>query len=109
MENDNHDSKIDVRIIVQGLDVAQLVSKAGGVEGDAVLKGAGQLAGHNGDVALPAVDITKRHADELHVFLRDLLQNFLRRIVHAASLLSIFSFSILMQISPPRKRKFTPP
>ena len=28
MENDNHDSKIDVRIIVQGLDVAQLVSKA---------------------------------------------------------------------------------
>ena len=28
MENDGHDSKIDVRIIVQGLDVAQLVSKA---------------------------------------------------------------------------------
>ena len=28
MENDNHESKIDVRIIVQGLDVAQLVSKA---------------------------------------------------------------------------------
>lgn len=28
MENENHESKIDVRIIVQGLDVAQLVSKA---------------------------------------------------------------------------------
>lgn len=28
MENQNHESKIDVRIIVQGLDVAQLVSKA---------------------------------------------------------------------------------
>lgn len=28
MENDNHESKIDVRIIVQGLDIAQLVSKA---------------------------------------------------------------------------------
>jgi predicted nuclease with TOPRIM domain len=28
MENDNHESKIDVRIIVDGLDVAQLVSKA---------------------------------------------------------------------------------
>ncbi len=28
MENENHESKIDVRIIVQGLDIAQLVSKA---------------------------------------------------------------------------------
>ena len=28
MENENHDSKIDVRIVVQGLDVAQMVSKA---------------------------------------------------------------------------------
>ena len=28
MESENHESKIDVRIIVQGLDVAQLVSKA---------------------------------------------------------------------------------
>ena len=28
MENVNHDSKIDVRIIVGGLDIAQLVSKA---------------------------------------------------------------------------------
>ena len=28
MDNENHESKIDVRIIVQGLDVAQLVSKA---------------------------------------------------------------------------------
>ena len=28
MESDNHDSKIDVRIIVGGLDIAQLVSKA---------------------------------------------------------------------------------
>ncbi|WP_298500932.1 hypothetical protein [uncultured Methanobrevibacter sp.] len=28
MENENHESKIDVRIIVSGLDVAQLVSKA---------------------------------------------------------------------------------
>ena len=28
MENESHESKIDVRIIVQGLDVAQLVSKA---------------------------------------------------------------------------------
>ena len=30
MENENHESKIDVRIIVQGLDVAQMVSKAVG-------------------------------------------------------------------------------
>ena len=30
MENDTHESKIDVRIIVQGLDVAQMVSKAVG-------------------------------------------------------------------------------
>lgn len=28
MENENHESKIDVRIIVSGLDIAQLVSKA---------------------------------------------------------------------------------
>ena len=28
MENQNHESKIDVRIIVSGLDIAQLVSKA---------------------------------------------------------------------------------
>ena len=28
METQNHDSKIDVRIIVGGLDIAQLVSKA---------------------------------------------------------------------------------
>ena len=28
MVNENHESKIDVRIIVQGLDIAQLVSKA---------------------------------------------------------------------------------
>ncbi|WP_405304255.1 hypothetical protein [Methanobrevibacter sp.] len=28
MENENHDSKIDVRIVVQGLDIAQMVSKA---------------------------------------------------------------------------------
>ena len=28
MENENHESKIDVRIIVGGLDIAQLVSKA---------------------------------------------------------------------------------
>lgn len=28
MENENHDSKIDVRIIVQNLDIAQIVSKA---------------------------------------------------------------------------------
>ena len=28
MGNENHESKIDVRIIVQGLDVAQMVSKA---------------------------------------------------------------------------------
>ena len=28
MENENHETKIDVRIIVSGLDIAQLVSKA---------------------------------------------------------------------------------
>ena len=28
MENGNHETKIDVRIIVSGLDIAQLVSKA---------------------------------------------------------------------------------
>jgi len=28
MDNENHESKIDVRIIVQGLDIAQIVSKA---------------------------------------------------------------------------------
>ena len=28
MENENHESKIDVRIVVQGLDIAQMVSKA---------------------------------------------------------------------------------
>ena len=28
MQNENHESKIDVRIIVEGLDIAQLVSKA---------------------------------------------------------------------------------
>ena len=28
MENGSHESKIDVRIIVSGLDIAQLVSKA---------------------------------------------------------------------------------
>ena len=28
MENETHESKIDVRIVVQGLDVAQMVSKA---------------------------------------------------------------------------------
>lgn len=30
MENENHESKIDVRIVVQGLDIAQMVSKAVG-------------------------------------------------------------------------------
>ena len=30
MENENHESKIDVRIVVQGLDIAEMVSKAVG-------------------------------------------------------------------------------
>ena len=45
------------------------------VEGDAVFKGPGQLLGHDGNVLLPAEDVAKRDANELHVLLADIFHD----------------------------------
>lgn len=54
----------------------------GGVNGDAVLKGPGQLGGHDGDVFLPAEYVTKGEADELDLLLLNILHDLALGIFH---------------------------
>ena len=54
----------------------------GGVKGDAVVEGAGQLPRHDRHVALLAVNVAERHADELDVLLQNILHHFIAGVFH---------------------------
>ena len=62
----------------------------GGVDRDAVTKGARKLSRHDRNVFLLSVNIAKGKSDELYILLGDILHDFLCRILHNDS-----SFSFL--------------
>ena len=68
-----------------GTGLAAKAINGRGVDGDAVFKGAAQLAGHDGHVVLPAVDIAEGQADEPDVLLLYELHDLFLRILHSST------------------------
>ena len=62
-------------------------AQRGGIEMNAVLKGAGQLGRLNGNVLLVSENITERQTDEFNVVLLNKLYDFAHGGIHTASLL----------------------
>ena len=53
----------------------------GSIKGNALLKGAGQLTRHDGNIFLGAKDITECQTDKFYVIFRHILHNFAERII----------------------------
>ena len=73
------------RIRVQeqiGVNLTAKSGNGGSIDGDAVGEGAGELAGHDRNVLLIAVDVAERHADELDVLFLDILHDLILCVFH---------------------------
>ena len=68
-----------------GIHLVAEARDGGSVDGNAVLEGAFQLVGHDGDILGSAEAVAERKADELHVLLLNELYDLLRRIFHTAT------------------------
>ena len=69
-----------------GMHLVAEAGDGGSVDGNAVLEGAFQLVGHDGDILLGLPKhVAERKADELHVLLLNELYDLLRRIFHTAT------------------------
>ena len=68
-----------------GMSFPSETGNCGSVDGNAVLEGAFQLVGHDGDILGSAEAVAERKADELHVLLLNELYDLLRRIFHTAT------------------------
>ena len=53
-----------------------------GVKGDPVCKGAFQLAGHDSDIVLLSVDVTKSQPNKFDILFLNELYHFFRRVLH---------------------------
>ena len=68
-----------------GIHLVAEARDGGSVDGNAVLEGAFQLVGHDGDILGSAEAVAERKADELHILLLNELYDLLRRIFHTAT------------------------